>query len=304
MRQIGSIQDERLAGTLSDYLYAKGIKNKIEYEEDGTWEIWVFDEEQLETSRKLMDEFLLDPGKKEFKDHLKQAQEMKHVEDKEEKTYQKRVEASKIRWRNLTSGRIGPVTKVLIALSAIVFLVSGFGGNAGSIQYLFITEYKISGNMIQWLGGLPEITSGQVWRLVTPIIIHFGFIHILFNMLWLKDLGSQIENRFSSRYLAFFILFCASLSNVSQYIVSGPSFGGMSGVVYGLFGFIWIRSRYDPISGFYLDRIVVIMLIGWFFLCLSGLIGGIANTAHGVGLIFGMVWGYITAYNANLARKP
>ena len=304
MRQIGSIQDERLAGTLSDYLYAKGIKNKIEYEEDGTWEIWVFDEEQLETSRKLMDEFLLDPGKKEFKDHLKQAQEMKHVEDKEEKTYQKRVEASKIRWRNLTSGRIGPVTKVLIALSAIVFLVSGFGGNAGSIQYLFITEYKISGNMIQWLGGLPEITSGQVWRLVTPIIIHFGFIHILFNMLWLKDLGSQIENRFSSRYLAFFILFCASLSNVSQYIISGPSFGGMSGVVYGLFGFIWIRSRYDPISGFYLDRIVVIMLIGWFFLCLSGLIGGIANTAHGVGLIFGMVWGYITAYNANLARKP
>lgn len=304
MRQIGSIQDERLAGTLSDYLYAKGIKNKIEYEEDGTWEIWVFDEEQLETSRKLMDEFLLDPGKKEFKNHLKQAQEMKYVEEKEEKTYQKRVEASKIRWRNLTSGRIGPVTKVLIALSAIVFLVSGFGGNAGSIQYLFITEYKISGNMIQWLGGLPEITSGQVWRLVTPIIIHFGFIHILFNMLWLKDLGSQIENRFSSRYLAFFILFCASLSNVSQYIVSGPSFGGMSGVVYGLFGFIWIRSRYDPISGFYLDRIVVIMLIGWFFLCLSGLIGGIANTAHGVGLVFGMIWGYITAYNANLARKP
>lgn len=304
MRQIGSIQDERLAGTLSDYLYAKGIKNKIEYEEDGTWEIWVFDEEQLETSRKLMDEFLLDPGKKEFKDHLKQAQEMKHVEEKEEKTYQKRVEASKIRWRNLTSGRIGPVTKVLIALSAIVFLVSGFGGNAGSIQYLFITEYRISGNMIQWLGGLPEITSGQVWRLVTPIIIHFGFIHILFNMLWLKDLGSQIENRFSSRYLAFFILFCASLSNVSQYIISGPSFGGMSGVVYGLFGFIWIRSRYDPISGFYLDRIVVIMLIGWFFLCLSGLIGGIANTAHGVGLVFGMIWGYITAYNANLARKP
>lgn len=304
MRQIGSIQDERLAGTLSDYLYAKGIKNKIEYEEDGTWEIWVFDEEQLETSRKLMDEFLLDPGKKEFKDHLKQAQEMKHVEEKEEKTYQKRVEASKIRWRNLTSGRIGPVTKVLIALSAIVFLVSGFGGNAGSIQYLFITEYRISGNMIQWLGGLPEITSGQVWRLVTPIIIHFGFMHILFNMLWLKDLGSQIENRFSSRYLAFFILFCASLSNVSQYIISGPSFGGMSGVVYGLFGFIWIRSRYDPISGFYLDRIVVIMLIGWFFLCLSGLIGGIANTAHGVGLVFGMIWGYITAYNANLARKP
>lgn len=304
MRQIGSIQDERLAGALSDYLYAKGIKNKIGYEEDGTWEIWVFDEEQLETSRKLMDEFLLDPGKKEFKDHLKQAQEMKHVEEKEEKAYQKQVEASKIRWRNLTSGRIGPVTKVLIALSAIVFLVSGFGGNAGSIQYLFITEYKISGNMIQWLGGLPEITSGQVWRLVTPIIIHFGFLHILFNMLWLKDLGSQIENRFSSRYLGFFILFCASLSNVSQYIVSGPSFGGMSGVVYGLFGFIWIRSRYDPISGFHLDRIVVIMLIGWFFLCLSGLIGGIANTAHGVGLVFGMAWGYITAYNANLARKP
>jgi len=53
----------------------------------------------------------------------------------------------------------------------------------------------------------------------------------------------------------------------------------MSGVVYGLLGYIWMKGKYDPGSGLALHKTTVAMMIGWYFLCLSGLVGHIANMA-------------------------
>ena len=44
------------------------------------------------------------------------------------------------------------------------------------------------------------------------------------------------------------VLVIAALSNLGQYFVSGPNFCGISGVVYGLFGYIWMKGRFDPAS--------------------------------------------------------
>ena len=140
-----------------------------------------------------------------------------------------------------------------------------------------------------------EISQGQIWRLFTPMFIHFGIIHLLFNMLWLRNLGTMIEKRQNTWILVLLVLVIAAASNLGQYAVSGPRFGGMSGVVYGLLGYIWIRGKFDPFSGLFLHRQTVVMMIVWFFLCLSGVIGNIANTAHGVGLVLGIVWGFISA---------
>ena len=90
---------------------------------------------------------------------------------------------------------------------------------------------------------------------------------------------------------------------MGQYFVGGPSFGGMSGVVYGLLGYIWIRGKYDPLSGFYLENWIVIMMIGWFLLGFTGMIGHIANAAHGAGLAAGMAWGYLLAKQRPHFRK-
>jgi len=115
-------------------------------------------------------------------------------------------------------------------------------------------------------------------------------------MLWLRDLGSMIEARQTSLQLALLVLFVAASSNVMQFYIGGaPNFGGMSGVVYGLLGYVWLRGKFDPGSGLFLHSATVTMMIVWFFVCLLGLIPHIANTAHAVGLVVGMSWGYLSS---------
>src|SRR5205085_874741 len=148
-----------------------------------------------------------------------------------------------------------------------------------------------SGDMDRWERGWGAIQHGEVWRLITPVFIHFGIAHILFNMLWLRDLGSMFEARLGSLYLFAFIVVVAAASNAGQYSVTHyPVFGGMSGVNYALIGYAWIRGRFDPGAGVHLDRQSLIWALIWFGACFTGFLGPIANTAHGVGLILGMAW--------------
>ena len=114
-------------------------------------------------------------------------------------------------------------------------------------------------------------------------------------MMWLKDLGALIEFRKGTPFFIFLFFATSITSNVGQFLMSGPSFGGMSGVVYGLLGYAWLKGKFDPASRMALNQSVVVMMIGWFFLCMTGLLGPIANTAHGVGLLAGMLIGFVDA---------
>src|SRR5207244_8552606 len=132
----------------------------------------------------------------------------------------------------------GPLTFVLIVISVAVFILSKFGHEHGRIMALFITDF--AGETVD--RSLPEIRHGEIWRLVTPMFIHFSPLHILFNMLWLRDLGSMIEGRQSSLHLLLLVLVIAVCSNLAQCYLNykGPVFGGLSGVVYGLLVYICI----------------------------------------------------------------
>src|SRR6266853_1206833 len=189
------------------------------------------------------------------------------------------------------SPKLGPLTAVLLGISVVVALLSRLGKDDELLAKLYITQYGFDSR-----GHIPpEVGQGQVWRLLTPIFIHFGVAHLVFNMLWLKDLGTMIEKLVSTRLLLALVLVIGVLSNVAQFAVSGPFFGGMSGVVYGLLGYVWMKSRFDPASGLFLQKQTVVMMIVWFFLCLSGVIGNVANAAHGAGLVTGMCWGFASA---------
>ncbi len=154
--------------------------------------------------------------------------------------------------------------------------------------------------MSRWIIALPgseslaEVRHGEVWRLLTPILLHFGALHLLFNMMWLWDLGRIIEGRKGVLPFLRFILVIGIASNLVQYGFTGsPLFGGMSGVVYGLLSYFWVLGRYDPGFGFVLQKQTVIMMLGWFVLCWIGLLGPIANWGHTAGLVGGLAWGFL-----------
>jgi GlpG protein len=197
----------------------------------------------------------------------------------------------------------------LIGTSVIVALFTGMGQNEGqlldTLRIVSLNDILApSGEIDVWA----SIRKGQVWRLVTPIFIHYGVWHLVFNMFWLFDLGGQIENRRGTWYMLLLVLALAVLSNIAQGLEasvfggSGFAFGGMSGVGYGIFGYLLIKVRFGNKELYLLSPMTVIIGLAWFVLCLArsfpetgsflDFIPPIANSAHTVGLFAGMAIAY------------
>jgi len=284
MRLIGRLSSESNANTFGDYLTCLDIRNTVEPEPDGTWAVWVFSEDQLEASHKALADFVANPKDPKFGRAAQKAGAIRQREEKEKNEFAKRVQTPETMWG---AYGLGPLTLVLIGACAGLAVVAGFPpAGMRYYQYLFM-GFPSDGVF------LPEIRQGEVWRLITPIFIHMSLIHLLFNMLWLKDLGSMIEVRQGSLKLLLMVMVIGVGSNLGQAWVGGPVFGGMSGVVYGLFGYIWMRGKLEPLSGLRLHPTNVVIMVGWFFLCLFNVpfMPHIANGAHAVGLGMGMIWG-------------
>jgi GlpG protein len=88
--------------------------------------------------------------------------------------------------------------------------------------------------------------------------------------------------------LGVLVILIAVASNCAQYLIGGSTnFGGMSGVLYGLFGFVWIRMVRQPQEGFWISQQSINIMLVWLLLCFTGLMGNIANWAHLFGLFSG-----------------
>lgn len=161
-----------------------------------------------------------------------------------------------------------------------------------------------------------KIRQGQVWRLISPIFLHFDIFHIFFNMMWLIYLGRMLETALRPIQYIALILISALVTNTAQYLMTGPNFLGYSGVLTAYLGFIWIRQKVAPWEAYPLSRSVItfmaIFIFGMFFLSLLSflteyffqfsLAPGIANTAHVLGVFVGIFLGLLPFFAAR--KKP
>jgi GlpG protein len=276
MRLIGRLNSESNAKTFGDYLTCLDIRNTVEPEPDGQWAVWVYSEDQLEAASQALADYHGNSSDAKFRRASAKAGAIRQREEDEKSEFAKRVVTGETMWGGFD---LGPLTMALMGVCIIVAL-NGFP--PASTSPLWMSAKAAS---------LPEIRHGEVWRLLTPIFIHMGLLHILFNMLWLKDLGSMIEARMGTLQLLLLVVVIGIGSNLGQNLVAGPDFGGMSGVIYGLFGFIWMRGKFDAASGLRLPQADVVMMVSWFFLCLFHIIPHVANGAHGFGFVMGLIWG-------------
>jgi len=210
-------------------------------------------------------------------------------------------------WQHL---RRIPVTSLLLLLSCIGFLLVEFDP-AGFIWHWFTFQdfqSQIHGHRVVGQDFEPAAVAlgrGELWRLITPAFLHFGWMHIVFNALWVWELGRRIELRLGGWHLFFLVNALAVGSNLVQYAANTQTvFGGMSGVIYGLLGYCWVWDKIFPSPAFLLPRGIAGFMVGWLIFCYIGLteIVGIhvANEAHLSGLILGLVFGVASALLARL----
>lgn len=195
-----------------------------------------------------------------------------------------------------------PVAAVLIGVCLAVFALMAVLGDL-LIAMMTITPIGVAGGNLV-VGNLGDtLASGQVWRLVSPAFLHFGWMHLIFNMLWLWYFGRQIEALQGSWRLLGIVLCSALISNLAQYATGTVLFGGMSGVDYALLGYVWLMSRRAPHSGFFVPQMLVVFMLGWMVFTMSDFaepvgFGNVANEAHLGGLLVGLALGWIASSRA------
>jgi len=295
MRRLTNFDNLETARKLNEVLYAQDIKSEVRDNADGSFSIWIHSDDQLDKAHSVFDSFKQDPNNTEYERLAKAAQAKRREQASREKRSRHRTVDVRTTWRTTTTK--GPLTIALIIISIGVALLTELGERNDLVRFLTISDYAVAGSMPRHFG-LGSIASGEIWRIFTPALLHFSFIHIFFNMWWLFDLGSAIENRRSSLHLGLLILVISGVSNLAQFIISkNPLFGGMSGVVYGLLGYIWMLGKFNPSAGLFVPKPIVTFMLLWLVLGFSGFFGlfgvGIANIVHLAGLVVGALWGYL-----------
>jgi GlpG protein len=298
MRSVGNLPDETQARRFGDYLVVQGIRNEVEPDAGTSWAVWIMDEDQVAAALAGLERFRANPNAEEFRSARSVAARARDAEAQEMADYRRRIRTRRSLFPKFGGYGVGPLTFGLIFLCIAVAAYSKLGYNYESLKSLLLADPENANGTI-----LPEVRAGEYWRLITPILIHFGPLHLIFNMMWLYQLGCMIEARRGTLQFALLAAVTGTCPMLAQYWVSGPGYvGGMSGVVYGLAGFVWMRGKYDPASGVFLDRRSIQWLLIWLVICYSGFIGRVANTAHIAGLVIGVVWGRVSAYFAS--RRP
>ncbi|NNJ26486.1 rhomboid family intramembrane serine protease [Alienimonas chondri] len=334
MRLLAELSPDR-AARLTDVLITSGKAAELRPSpgDDGDAAVWVVEEDDLEPAKETLAAFLAEPDAPKFVAASKQAEKLRAAAAKERKAAAKRVRRGRDSFRDATSGlplwQRAPVSAVLFAVCVVVALF-GWGGadepwslwerQEPVVKWLWIAPIYEHAGDLRWnpFAGLgATFEAGQLWRLFTPMFLHGSPLHLAFNMSWLLGLGVLLESRFGSwRYLAS-VLAVAGLSNVAEFYLSigfgepvlglfdwepSPYFGGFSGVAVAFFGFELGRYRGGrPIAPFSPGWAAV--MLGFLVLCVAGHFGGIANTAHLVGLGLGFAGGFISAKREDRPRR-
>ncbi len=206
-----------------------------------------------------------------------------------------------------------PLTLILIAVNIVLFPVgmNVAEGNLGLLfhKMVFLKMEEVNGQLY-FTSLAHTLSSGEVWRIVTPMFIHFSWLHIVFNLLWIWEIGRRIEMINGALLLLVVVFFSSAVSNFTQFFMSGPGlFGGMSGVVFGLLAHSLIWSRMVPTRSMAVPNGIYIFMFAYLAIGFTGAIdllgmGKLANGAHLGGLIGGLITGAIAGLVARRRQPP
>lgn len=334
MRLIGHVDHEDDAIRITEYLKRQGMDASLDASFDArsgqmTYQIWAHDEDRLDEAKKELERFKKNPRRAEYKIPITEEDVVIPVEK--------------------VSSASTPFTVFIIALCIFIYFFNFLEEVQNPVLFTSIQKglffdfppqlenaksfaeveqapiwtgfyhwiiAKIKGQELVNSAMFIQIREGEVWRLFSPAILHTNWLHILFNMLWVWILSRMIEFRIGFFKLLILSAIIALISNLAQYLMSGPLFLGYSGVVLGLAGFIWMREKISPWEGYPLPRSTLIFLMiyvfGMFLVQVAAFFLQlftdfqftpiIANTAHIVGGIVGALLGRLKFFSHQVTR--
>lgn len=268
MIEIGVITNPRMAQAFVDYLAVKSIDAKVAPLEEG-FAICLPAMTHVEQASAELDLFLADP----FQDKYQAAS----WDMAETRTASFNYQSGNM-LQNFIS-HAGKVTLAIFVCCLAVFVLMYLGA---------ISQHEFIYAKLHFPFTLSPTDISEFWRLITPAIMHFSILHLVFNLLWWWYLGGQIEKQLGSAKLMLIFLVAALIPNVGQFLISGPNFGGLSGVVYALVGYIWWTGWLSPEQNLSLPKPYIGFMLAWLVVGFVPLFGlDIANTAHLLGLAVG-----------------
>ncbi len=161
---------------------------------------------------------------------------------------------------------------------------------------LLVGGAKPAGGGMEVLGADPEvlfriglqnnaaIDAGQWWRIITPIFLHMGLMHVVFNSYVLWWGGRLVEEDIGSRLMLLTYLSAGILGFIASYF-AGIGGAGASGAVSGMIGFVLVRRRL--VDGHFNHPITRTAIMYTVLTALLGLAVAVNDVAHGVGWLSG-----------------
>ncbi len=181
------------------------------------------------------------------------------------------------------------MTKIMMALCIVVFALTyilGKGSEDPITLVMFGANYA------------PLVKSGQVWRLVTSMFLHAGFLHLAINMYALYMLGSQVENYIGKLKFTGIYLVSGIIGSLMSVLFTNNISVGASGAIFGLAGALLYFGFHFRLylSNALKNQILPIVIIN---LALGFLIPGIDVAAH----IGGLIGGYLSTASFGIVDK-
>ncbi|MDE1240022.1 rhomboid family intramembrane serine protease GlpG [Vibrio aestuarianus] len=267
MLRLITLNNPRMAQAFIDYMASRRIEIQMMPEGSGQFVLWLLDDQyQVETEAELT-QFLQNPNNKKY-----QAASW-DVAETRNNHFQYRSPSMLA----MVKAKAGPLTLGVMSVCLVIFTLQQFG--LANEVFSALHFPAVTGQ--QW----------QIWRWFSHALLHFSVLHIVFNLLWWWQLGGDIEKKLGSFKLGQLFLLSAALSGAAQYWVEGANFGGLSGVVYALVGYLWMLGWRAPNVGLQMPKPLIGFMLVWLVLGFVQPFMAIANSAHLAGLVAGVALG-------------
>ncbi|MED0870010.1 rhomboid family intramembrane serine protease [Bacillus spizizenii] len=177
--------------------------------------------------------------------------------------------------------RLYPIVTFILALQAVLWLFFSLPVHSVVLWRDAVTGYNLG------------VANGEWWRLITPVLLHAGFTHLLFNSMSIFLFAPALERMLGKA--RFLLVYAGSgiIGNIGTYVTEPLDYVhvGASGAIFGLFGvYLFMVLFRKELIGQEHSKMILTLLA--FAVLMSFINSNINMMAH----LFGLCSGFLLSF--------